>query len=171
MFCGIVSPGVNPQVHISTLQLSPQDSKNGDHRSHSANGSSSVSTVAVPTRVHQITQHYMSHVHNLVQCHELWEQAENQAAEFPGKLFQYILLTFYLLLPWCSSGSPLDFLIAGSFKVSRLLSGRWLEKAYQAQSRNTGVVIKYSFFVFTMPDFLLLLLFLIFIKNSQFIPF
>ena len=78
-----------------TLQLSPQGSNNGDHRSHTGgagantNGSSSSAStgnsVSVPTRVHQITQHYMSHVHNLVQCHELWEQADQQAAEFPGK--------------------------------------------------------------------------------------
>ena len=81
----------SPTLTLFNFQLSPQGSNNGDHRNHTAattttgaanNGSGA--SVSVPTRIHQITQNYISHVHNLVQCHELWETADQQAAEFPG---------------------------------------------------------------------------------------
>ena len=82
-------PVILPKLIVLHLQLSPQGSGNGDHRL--TNGSltagssmSSPSTVSLPQRIHQITLNYVSHVYSLVQCHDLWEQADGQANEFTG---------------------------------------------------------------------------------------
>lgn len=46
---------------------------------------SSPGTVAVPQRIHSITQQYHSIVNYVVQCHEFWDQAESVYSDHKGR--------------------------------------------------------------------------------------
>ena len=58
----------------STGDFTPSKLPNGNISSQST--MSSPGTVAVPQRIHSITQQYLSNINNIVQCHEFWDQAE-----------------------------------------------------------------------------------------------
>lgn len=50
---------------------------------------SSPGTVAVPQRIHSITQQYLSIVGYSVQCHEYWDQADLVLSDLKGKQIKY----------------------------------------------------------------------------------
>ena len=66
----------------STGDFTPSKLPNGNISSQST--MSSPGTVAVPQRIHSITQQYLSNINNIVQCHEFWDQAEAVYSDYKG---------------------------------------------------------------------------------------
>ena len=72
---------------------------------------SSPATIAVPQRIHSITQKYLAYTHHVIQCHDLWDQsvAEERTYDLHGEPFcQHPLPAFLFSGPDCWAGYSLD---------------------------------------------------------------